>query len=81
MYTFILQYIMMYYKMYLILCSSLHVQYNPVYDVAVSSDKAGMVEYWSGQELGFKFPSKQLKFEYKTDTDLFEFVKVSSLID
>lgn len=52
-------------------------QYNPLYDVALSSDKAGMIEYWSGQASGFKFPEKQLNFEYKTDTDLFEFVMVS----
>ena len=55
----------------------LTLQYNPVYDIALSSDKAGMIEYWSGQKLGYKFPAKQLKFQYKTDTDLFEFVMVS----
>ena len=37
-----------------------------------------MVEYWSGQKNDFIFP-KDVKFEYKTDTDLFEFVAVRFL--
>ena len=52
-------------------------QYNEVYDCAISCDTAGMLEYWAGQKRDFGFP-KNLKFEYKTDTDLFEFVAVSS---
>ena len=51
-------------------------QYNEVYDVSISCDTAGMIEYWAGQKRDFGFP-KNLKFEYKTDTDLFEFVAVS----
>ncbi|XP_065069889.1 peptidylprolyl isomerase domain and WD repeat-containing protein 1-like [Rhopilema esculentum] len=50
------------------------IKYNPVFDIAISADKAGMLEYWSGQESGFKFPSKNVHFEYKSDTDLYEFV-------
>ena len=52
-------------------------QYNPSFDIALSADKAGMIEYWTGQEFGFQFPTKHIKFEFKTDTDLFEFVMVS----
>ena len=37
-----------------------------------------MIEYWSGQKSDFQFPTN-VKFEYKTDTDLFEFVAVSIL--
>ena len=54
----------------------IYFKFNPVYDVAVSCDEAGMVEYWSGQKKDYKFPNN-LKFEFKTDTDLFEFIAVS----
>ena len=53
-------------------------QYNAVYDVAVSADEAGMVEYWSGVKNDLGFP-KNVDFEYKTDTDLFEFIMVSEI--
>jgi len=49
------------------------ISFNPVYETAISCDRAGMLEYWSGQMNDYKFPSN-LKFEFKTDTDLFEFV-------
>ncbi|XP_048581177.1 peptidylprolyl isomerase domain and WD repeat-containing protein 1 isoform X3 [Nematostella vectensis] len=49
------------------------IRYNPRYDIVVSTDTAGMVEYWSALKGDFKFP-KNLDFEYKTDTDLFEFI-------
>ena len=52
-------------------------QYNAVYDVAVSADEAGMVEYWSGVKHDLQFP-KNIDFEFKTDTDLFEFIMVSN---
>ena len=41
----------------------------------MSGDEAGMLEYWSGPSQDYSFP-KTVKFEYKTDTDLYEFVKV-----
>uniref|UniRef100_A0A1B6LLZ5 peptidylprolyl isomerase n=1 Tax=Graphocephala atropunctata TaxID=36148 RepID=A0A1B6LLZ5_9HEMI len=50
------------------------IKYNPVFDVAVSVDAAGILEYWGGARQDFKFP-KCAKFESKLDTDLFEFVK------
>lgn len=49
------------------------ITFNPVHEMAISCDQAGMLEYWSGQESDFQFP-KNIKFEFKTDTDLFEFV-------
>jgi len=49
------------------------ITFNHVYNAAISCDKAGMLEYWSGQDKDFEFPTN-LEFEYKTDTDLFEFV-------
>jgi len=49
------------------------IKYNPHYDVVISGDLAGMMEYWSGQQHDYQFPSN-VKFEFKTDTDLFEFI-------
>ncbi|PFX32217.1 peptidylprolyl isomerase domain and WD repeat-containing protein 1-like isoform X1 [Stylophora pistillata] len=49
------------------------IKYNAVYDVAVSADEAGMIEYWSGIKHDVQFP-KNVDFEFKTDTDLFEFI-------
>ena len=42
----------------------------------ISADEAGIIEYWSGIKNDLGFPSN-VDFEYKTDTDLFEFVMVS----
>lgn len=50
------------------------IKYNPVFDVAVSVDKAGIVEYWTGPKQEYVFP-KNVKFTSKLDTDLFDFVK------
>ena len=55
-------------------------QYNAVYDVAVSADEAGMIEYWSGIKHDVQFP-KNVNFEFKTDTDLFEFIMVSGGVE
>lgn len=50
------------------------IRYNPVYEVVVTADKSGMVEYWTGPKGGYKFP-KNVLWQYKTDTDLYEFAK------
>ncbi|XP_041985082.1 peptidylprolyl isomerase domain and WD repeat-containing protein 1 [Aricia agestis] len=50
------------------------IKYNPVFEAAVSVDKAGIVEYWTGPKHEYQFP-RNVKFESKLDTDLFEFVK------
>ncbi|XP_057298776.1 peptidylprolyl isomerase domain and WD repeat-containing protein 1-like [Hydractinia symbiolongicarpus] len=49
------------------------IKFNQVFNVAISADEAGMIEYWAGQKCDFNFPTN-LEFEYKTDTDLFDFV-------
>lgn len=49
-------------------------KYNPVYEVTVSVDKAGILEYWSGAKYEYNFP-KCVHFDSKLDTDLFEFAK------
>lgn len=50
------------------------IRLNPKFRVIVSADKAGMLEYWTGLPNEFKFP-KYVAWEYKTDTDLYEFAK------
>ncbi len=50
-------------------------QYNAHFDWAISIDEMGLVEYWSGYKGDYKFPDN-VQFEYKTDTDLYEFAKV-----
>uniref|UniRef100_A0A8C9Z863 peptidylprolyl isomerase n=1 Tax=Sander lucioperca TaxID=283035 RepID=A0A8C9Z863_SANLU len=50
------------------------IRLNPRFRVIVSADKAGMLEYWTGLPSEFRFP-KHVHWEYKTGTDLYEFVK------
>uniref|UniRef100_A0A8D3ADG3 peptidylprolyl isomerase n=1 Tax=Scophthalmus maximus TaxID=52904 RepID=A0A8D3ADG3_SCOMX len=50
------------------------IRLNPKFRVIVSADKAGMLEYWTGLPSEFKFP-RHVHWEYKTDTDLYEFAK------
>lgn len=52
------------------------IKYNAGFDVTISADEAGIIEYWSGIKNDLGFPSN-VDFKYKTDTDLFEFVMVS----
>lgn len=49
-------------------------QYNAVACVFVSCDSNGMIEYWCpGPDAVFP---KNVKFQRKTETDLYEFAKV-----
>ena len=48
-------------------------------DLVVSSDVGGMVEFWTGPKGDYNF-TKSLEWEYKTDTDWYEFVKVSEYV-
>lgn len=50
------------------------IKYNPVYETAVSVDKAGIIEYWTGPKHEYMFP-KTVNFGTKLDTDLYDFVK------
>lgn len=54
------------------------IKYNAVFEVAVSVDSAGILEYWTGIKSEFKFP-KCVNFDSKLDTDLFEFVKCKTV--
>nr|XP_002736396.1 PREDICTED: peptidylprolyl isomerase domain and WD repeat-containing protein 1-like [Saccoglossus kowalevskii] len=55
------------------------IEYNPVYDVVISADSSGMLEYWAGPKQDFTFPKKTVKFQFKTDTDLYEFAKCKTV--
>ncbi|KAJ8972097.1 hypothetical protein NQ314_000323 [Rhamnusium bicolor] len=50
------------------------IRYNPKYDVAISIDKKGMLEYWTSIKQDCIFP-RNVAFDTKLDTDLFEFAK------
>ncbi|VDK31508.1 unnamed protein product [Gongylonema pulchrum] len=52
------------------------IEYNSRFDCVISVDVMGMLEYWSGPKCDYEFPSN-VKWKYKTDTDLYEFVKVT----
>ena len=49
-------------------------RFNPVYGAAMSVDAKGMMEYWTGPKHDYEFP-KNVLWEFKTETDLFEFFK------
>uniref|UniRef100_A0A914V921 peptidylprolyl isomerase n=1 Tax=Plectus sambesii TaxID=2011161 RepID=A0A914V921_9BILA len=53
-------------------------EYNPHFDTTISIDQSGMVEYWAGCKHDFEFPTT-VEWRYKTDTDLYEFVKVKTV--
>lgn len=46
-------------------------KYNSVFDVTISIDKAGILEYFLGAKNDFIFPSKIVSFESKLDTSMF----------
>ena len=50
------------------------ISYCIKYDIAVSADQGGMIEYWSGLGQDFGFP-RSAKFDSKLDTDLYELAK------
>jgi len=49
-------------------------EYCPTHNIVISTDEGGMLEYWSGSRNDYKFP-KNVKFESKVETDLYEFAK------
>lgn len=56
------------------------IRYNPVYELTVSIDRGGILEYWLGSRHDFKFPSKLVHFESKLDTSLYEFAKNKTVV-
>ena len=61
--------------------SSIHMKpvttmtYNPEFDVVLSADAGGMLEYWSGAKGDYAFPESDVMFSSKLDTDLFDLAK------
>ncbi|PIK48409.1 putative peptidylprolyl isomerase domain and WD repeat-containing protein 1-like [Apostichopus japonicus] len=53
-------------------------KYNPVFEAVISVDAQGIMEYWTGPKTDYKLPSN-VAFKYKTDTDLYEFVKCKTV--
>jgi hypothetical protein len=49
-------------------------QFNARFNTVISSDVSGMMEYWEPEE-PFDLP-KSINFEYKAETDLYDFKKV-----
>lgn len=43
-------------------------KYNMRYEVVVSVDQAGILEYWTTAKNDYKFPAKIVSFESKLDT-------------
>lgn len=54
--------------------------FNCVFDIAISVDRAGMLEYWSGYKNNYTFPQKAVSFDSKMDTDLYEFAKNKTVV-
>ncbi|CAD6195588.1 unnamed protein product [Caenorhabditis auriculariae] len=54
------------------------IEYCHALDIVVSIDDAGMIECWSGEKGEFDFPQERLKWEYKVETDLYDFVKAKT---
>jgi len=53
--------------------------YNANFDVAISADRGGMMEYWRGLK-GDYGVAKNVAFESKMETDLYEFVKCKTFV-
>lgn len=54
-------------------------KFNAKFEIVVSADKNGMLEYWTGTKHDYKFP-KCVTFQSKMDTDLYEFVKLKTSV-
>lgn len=55
-------------------------RYNVAAEVAISIDRAGILEYWAGAKHDYAFPAKRVAFESKLDTSLYEFAKCKTLV-
>ncbi|XP_072981015.1 peptidyl-prolyl cis-trans isomerase CYP71 isoform X2 [Typha angustifolia] len=53
-------------------------KYNHIYDIMISSDAKGILEYWCPSTLNF--PENGVTFRLKTDTNLFEIVKCKTTV-
>lgn len=53
-------------------------KYNPMFDIVISADAMGMIEYWNPATL--QFPEDEVNFRLKSDTNLFEIVKCKTTV-
>ncbi|PWA48018.1 cyclophilin71 [Artemisia annua] len=53
-------------------------KYNHAFDTVISADAMGIIEYWDPNTL--QFPNSEVKFKYKSDTDLFAIVKCKTAV-
>ncbi|GLJ43882.1 hypothetical protein SUGI_0914730 [Cryptomeria japonica] len=53
-------------------------KYNHAFDMVISADSKGLIEYWSPETL--KFPNKGLEFKFKTDTNLYDLAKAKTTV-
>ncbi|KAL2608859.1 hypothetical protein R1flu_027432 [Riccia fluitans] len=53
-------------------------KYNPVYDIVLSADGKGVIDYWSPEDL--KFPTHSLQFKHRTETDLYTMAKAKTTV-
>ncbi|KAH9297785.1 hypothetical protein KI387_029467, partial [Taxus chinensis] len=53
-------------------------KYNHAFDMVISADSKGLIEYWSPETL--KFPDKGVEFKFKTDTNLYDLAKAKTTV-
>mmetsp|Transcript_46289 Transcript_46289/g.53346 ORF Transcript_46289/g.53346 Transcript_46289/m.53346 type:complete len:669 (+) Transcript_46289:30-2036(+) len=54
-------------------------KYNEVYDVVISADQKGIIDYWDPRTGAFPKDQQAFKFDFKSDTDLFKFLEIGSV--
>ncbi|BBN19375.1 peptidyl-prolyl cis-trans isomerase B (cyclophilin B) [Marchantia polymorpha subsp. ruderalis] len=53
-------------------------KYNPVYDLVLTADSKGLIDYWSPETLNF--PTDSVQFKFKTETDLYILAKAKTTV-
>ncbi|GAB4814723.1 hypothetical protein N2152v2_001769 [Parachlorella kessleri] len=53
-------------------------RYIEQHHTVVSTDKKGVIEYWSASSYGF--PAEEVSFQYKLDTDLYALAKAKAVV-
>ncbi|KAE8691052.1 Peptidylprolyl isomerase domain and WD repeat-containing protein 1 [Hibiscus syriacus] len=54
------------------------IRYNSAFDIVISGDEKGLIEYWNPATL--QFPESEVNFRLKSDTNLFEIAKCKTAI-
>ncbi|CAI2293325.1 unnamed protein product [Caenorhabditis sp. 36 PRJEB53466] len=55
------------------------IQYSPTLDLIVSIDESGVIECWRGERGDFQFPENKLAWNFKLETDLYDFMKAKTV--